>query len=940
MIMQMKKAALILCYCLSTLILYGQKGTVSGKIMESPKKPLAFSTIAVYTAADTTLLSYRLSNPDGDFKIPALPLNIRLRLLITFSGYEAYRKEFQLSTTQPSLHFDSIYLKRTHRQLDEIMIFAELPPVSIRKDTIEFNASAFKTLPNALVEDLLKKLPGVEVDRDGNIAVEGKAVNRITVDGKTFFGDDPKMATRNLPANVIDKVQVTDDKEEMMRRGDDNPNNVGKVINLTFKKGVKKGWFGKLYAGAGSKDLYTAGGIGNIYRDTLQLSILGYTNNINKAPFSFSELLQVGGFQRNRSNSANIRTNVWRMGTGTGISLDNVNFGGAQGIGGISISKGAGFNLNHSPNKKRSFFLQYFYNNLLINKRELATNADQFKNDTVINTSSKVTGPSDGNRHNVAAGFRLKPDSVTNILINAAYMDARGIDQRLTNIATTNNKIGKLSSGNIDQKNDNKIITYKHNVSFSRLSKVKKGRRFTIGHNFDFRDTETDNFSHSVNRFIYPVTLDTAIQQLRQERVPTTEMDIYFNYSEPVSKKITIRFAARYDFLKHQSQIETFNYNSNSKSYDLFNALLTNSLHRKNNQLSSTAGLEYRFKDLTITPGIRLQSQKIINDISKLPLPLQQKSVDLLPTFSLTYKTFNFNYDRSVILPGYNYLIAVADNSNPYYITLGNPNLVSSVRDQVSINMRKNILKKQLTYGFNSSIGFTKNDVVAFVTVDSKGVFTNLPVNQSGGRNLFVNYFINKQYKRSTKFNLSLNHSAFFSNQRSRLLYNYESSWQNGNTLGTRIGFNMNMNDKLELISFYGVNYNFMRYKNPVFKDINQVFHTFENELILRYPKHFIWETGFQYWIDPYTAPGFPQQPMVWNAAINYTMLKNERGVLKFEVSDLLDKYQNISVNTQRNIVTTSSNNVLGRYFLLSFTYNVQTIGEKKKVGGWRLLLF
>ncbi len=939
--MRANRIILLTIFSIITVLSFAQQGSLSGKIMGPQKEPLAYATVAVYKAADTVLLSYRLSSGDGNFKVPSLPLNIRLRVIVTHTGFIVSRTEFELTSAKPAVIFDSIMMTPSGKQLDEVVIFSELPPIVIKKDTIEFNASAFKTLPNAMVEDLLKKLPGVEVDRDGNISVEGKSVNRILVDGKTFFGDDPKMATRNLPANVIDKVQVTDDKEEMMRRGDDNPNNVGKVINLTFKKGVKKGWFGRVYAGGGNKELYNAGGIVNIYRDTLQLSVLAYANNINKAPFSFSELLSVGGFQRNRSNSTNSRTNVWRFnGLGTGISLDNVNFGGAQGVGGIMTSKGAGFNLNHAPNTKKSFYLQYFYNRGDTKKRELITNTDQFNKDTIINTNIRQAGPYYGNRHNVATGLRLKPDSVTNFLLNAAFMDANGEDQRLTNIITNNNRTGLLSTGNIDQKTDNHIYTYRHNLSLTRLSWKKKGRRFTIGHDLDRRNTQTDNYSNSQNHFIYPVLFDTAILQMRMERIPTTEMDIYFNYNEPLSKRITLRFATRYDYFKHNNTISTFNFNNASRTYDLFNALLTNSLHRKNNQFTTNAGIEYRWKDLTLTPGIKLQWQKIINDISNLPIPLEQQRANLLPTFGMTYKTWNLFYDRSVILPGYNYLIAVADNSNPYYVTLGNPDLVPPVRDQVNLNYRKNILKNLLTYGFFSNIGFIRNDVVAFITVDDKGIFTNMPVNQNGSRNGFINFYINKQYKRSTKFNFSLNSGVSFSNNRSRISYNYTSSWQNNNSLAARTGLSMNIKDRFEWNSNYSVSYNYYRYNISAFKNIDQVYHTFENELILRYPKHFIWEVNMQYYIDPVSAPGFTTTPQIWNAGINYAMMKNERGVLKFEVSDFLNNYRHVLRDVSRNSISTRSNNVLGRYFMLSFTYNIQTIGDKKKIGGWRLSLF
>ncbi len=252
------------------------QGTIKGKLVDSvSKQPLGFATITVFKAADTVIISYRLSTPEGEFKVPGLPFDLNCRVVISFSGYGVYRKEFTTSKDQPIIDVGTLYLSTDTKSLDEVLVIAERPPVVFKRDTIEFNASAFKTLPNALVEDLLKKLPGVMVDRDGNITVNGKPVNRMLVDGKTFFGDDPRMATRNLPANIIDKVQVTDDKEEMMRNGDDNPNNVGKVVNITLKKGIKKGWFGKLYAGGGTDKLYETGGIANIYRDTLQVSVLG-----------------------------------------------------------------------------------------------------------------------------------------------------------------------------------------------------------------------------------------------------------------------------------------------------------------------------------------------------------------------------------------------------------------------------------------------------------------------------------------------------------------------------------------------------------------------------------------------------------------------------------------------------------------------------------------
>lgn len=195
--------------------LSAQTLSINGIVVDSAtKKGLNLATIAVYDAKDTSIIKYRLSDTKGAFKVPSLPEGILLRLLITVAGYEPYRKEFILTSAIPSIDFGIVALKTSEKQLDEVVVFSEIPPVLFKKDTIEFNAASFKTLPTALVEDLLKKLPGVEVGDDGSIQVQGRPVTRILVDGKQFFGGNYKMATRNLPANLIDKVQVADDTEQ------------------------------------------------------------------------------------------------------------------------------------------------------------------------------------------------------------------------------------------------------------------------------------------------------------------------------------------------------------------------------------------------------------------------------------------------------------------------------------------------------------------------------------------------------------------------------------------------------------------------------------------------------------------------------------------------------------------------------------------------------
>ena len=936
----MKQISLTTIAIVFSLISFSQSGSVSGKVTDSSgQKIMPLATVTVFRAKDTTIVTYRLSNETGEFRIPGLPLDLPLRLMVTYSGFEAYRKDFILTASNNTKRFDSVVLVSTSKQLDEVMVFAERPPVVIKKDTIEFNASAFKTLPNALVEDLLKKLPGVQVDKDGNIAVNGKAVNRILVDGKTFFGDDPKMATRNLPANAIDKVQVVDDKEEMLRNGDDNINNVGKVINITLKKGVKKGWFGKMYAGAGTDDLYEAGGIANIYRDTLQFSVLGYVNNLNRPGFTFSELMQTGGMDRNSSLTGSRSLSIWNNPGGSSISINGVSFGGSQNYGGIATSRGAGFNMNHAPNTKRSFFVQYFYGGVNID-RLTQTTTDQYNSDTVINNKTILTGDVATQAHNIGTGLRLKPDSVTNILVNVNYTIGISDEDRLSDILSTHNKLGQLSMGDVDQNNKSKLYYYRHGMSITRLSKKKAGRRFSFSHNLDVNNRFNNNITESDIRFLYPTTFDSIAAQLRNERVPRTDASAVFNYSEPLNKKITVRFGARYEYSHLENNINTYKKNASTFKYDIPNTLLSSDFTRVSNRLLVMPGLEFKIKKWTVTPQVRAAFQHIDNDFASLAKPIEQKLNNVLPALSVVYKQLNFNYSRDISLPSYTYFLPVRDNTNPYFISKGNENLLPPERDNISLNYYFNDPKTN----FNASVylngGFVKHDIIQSIIVDDKGIQTSMPVNANGSSNFYWNFNLYKQYKNNQKFIWSWTVGGNYNYSRSRLLFNNNSSWQSNYSLNTRAGINLNWNDLVELNTSYSPGQNFTRYTNTRFTKLNIHNRYAESELIVRWPKHVIWETQATYTYNSGIPAGNPKEVTLWNAAVNFTFLKDETGVLKLSVFDILKKAQSIYSYANMNRITTTQNNILGQYFMATFTYNVRAAGVKKKIGGKERFFF
>jgi hypothetical protein len=929
----MKKTILFIAAIFFFSIASWSQGILKGKITDSvTTKPLGFATVTVFKAADTAIITYRLSTPDGDFRVPGIPLAVNCRVVISYSGYSIFRKEFTITASQTTLDIGSVSLPPDAKTLDEILVYAERPPVIMKKDTIEFNASAFKTLPNALVEDLLKKLPGVMVDKEGNIVVNGKPVNRILVDGKTFFGDDPKMATRNLPANVIDKVQVTDDKEELMRNGDDNLNNVGKVINITLKKGVKKGWFGKIYAGGGTGELYEAGGIANVYRDTLQVSVLGYMNNLNRTGFSYSELMSAGGFDRIRSNSASNNTSVWNNPGGSGISINGINFGGAQNSGGISTSNGVGFNINHAPNKKQSLYLQYFHGN--VNSDRLTnTNLGQYNGDTIISTKTRLTGDFITHTHNFGAGARLKPDSLTNILINVSYLIGLQDEDRFSDIIGNNNKTGDLSNGNVTQFNNANTYYYRHNMSITHLSKTKKGRRYTLNQNLDINNRYNDYMSESYISYYLPSAYDSLYSQLRKERIPRTDLATTFNFSEPLNKHFTIRLGARHEFSKLNNGVSTYNSSIGGK-YDVFNTLLSSDFRRISNRGFLGLGLEYKWKDLTITPQVRVLGQHVNNKLISTNTFIKQDQFSVLPIFTIVYKQLSIGYNRGINLPGFNALNPVIDLSNPYFIVRGNPDLLSSKKDNINLNYYFNDAKRYINVGGWMEAGSTRNDIIQSITVDDKGVQTSVPINANGSRNYSMNWNVNKQYKNKQNRIFMWNTGNWMGMNKSKLVFNGIETWQTTFNYNHWFGIGLNLNDKFEWNMNYSFGKNFTKYTSSYFKELKVSQYDWGNEFVLRWPKHIIWETQISYAYNGSIPKGYPRETIRWNGALNLTMLKNEAGVLKLAVNDILDRNQSIWVNANRNTITTTENNILGRYFLATFSYNVRPAGVKRRIGG------
>jgi hypothetical protein len=915
----MKRTLLAIALFLFAHAAFAQKGSITGVLLDSTnrKTTLNYATVSIFKEADTILTNYKLSDDKGLFKITNLEVGVKYRLVINAWMYNILRKEIMISDAEPNLNLGNILLSEKTNTLNEVVILSERPPVIVRKDTIEFNAESFKTLPTAVVEDLLRKLPGVTIAADGVIQVNGKPVSRILVDGKEFFGGDQQMATKNLPSNIIDKVSISNDSEATRRDPDLIAGNTPQVINLKLKKAIKKGAFGKLYAGMGLDERFEAGGIMNFFRDTTQVSILGYGNNINKAGFSIGDVSRIGGFSRSGINSIN--TN------GDSYTLNGVGFGGASS--GIQKSAGSGANFNTITKKGIKINGKYFFG-FVDNLTEQFTSNDQNLGNDKLYTLANNDKRNRGSNHNFGARLDWKIDSLTNFTFEPTVTLnlLKNLDQEVADSKNGNNQLVNTSINNTNYRGDNS--DYSLLMSLWKDSK-KVGRSFNTSISITRRDNLIDNFNNSIINFFDPIRTST-FDQLRDNNIRNFGVSFTANYTEPISKTLSLRFILNGNYLDNENALYTFYKNPINQAYDVAVPTLSQTIQQSGYKANGRFNLRWKVnKDLTIQPGLVLNTIDLENGFSSSP-SFRQNFQFIAGSLNINYKAYSFSYTPSFREPSVSYLQPVANNTNPLLVQLGNPNLLPSRSHQMNLNLYKYDTKSNLSYNINANGSF-QNDAVIMERTILGGVQTNRPINADGILQFHNNASINKDFKTAKRqftigggYYLNFNRNVVSVNGNTSYAYIYQGA--------PRINARINLNDKFELGQSYSLNFNKSTYENSFYRDISFFTHNSETELIVRLPKKMVWETTFRYMQTTQEIGGISNNQKMWNAALTFLFMKNDRAQLKFTVNDILNQNFRRYIYITENAVRDFQTNNLGRHALVTLTYNIQNFGQK--VGG------
>ncbi|VXB04713.1 conserved exported hypothetical protein [Flavobacterium sp. 9AF] len=551
--------------------------SVSGKLVdENLKFPLESATVYFSKVSDSSVVDYTISDKNGNFNFKIKGLNFPVVLKISYNGYLDFKKAF--SVIDKDIDLGTIALKENVSSLKEVVVKSEIPPISVKSDTLEFNASSFKVAPDANVEKLLKQLPGVEVDTDGKITVNGKEVNNILVNGKPFFGKDGKIATQNLPADMIDKVQVTDTKTKKEELSGQAASDNTSTINLTIQEDKNKGLFGKATAGYGTKDRYESSVLFNYFKDTQKISVLGSSNNINSVGFSMDEIFDNMGGGRNQSMYVN---------SNGSFGINGMRFGGNSGI---TKSNMIGVHFSDEwMNKKTNPNASYYFSNAISENRN-RTNRTNLLPTGNTSTNSESNSKTDNTGHAINVDFEIKIDSTTTLYFSPSLSKNRTLDyydSRATSFDASNDLLNENNTNNAQEINRN---SFTNNLNLYKKLK-RKGRGISFTMNNDNSDNEV-NLNTKTNTLFYQSgnPNDSRNQnQLDKDRKEVLEFSL--GYSEPISDSLKLTFETSFKTEKSINNKETFDFNSFTNKYSDFNPLLSNDIIAKKNIFNGTIGI-------------------------------------------------------------------------------------------------------------------------------------------------------------------------------------------------------------------------------------------------------------------------------------------------------------------------------------------------------------
>ncbi|CAG4994611.1 hypothetical protein DYBT9275_01429 [Dyadobacter sp. CECT 9275] len=940
----MKKILLLLSCCLLVLSANAQTGgrfTLKGTMADTAGVGLPEATVMLLAPKDSSLVNFGRTGKDGSFEFKNLK-RLPYILKVTYVGYVPFQHNVTPAEGDVT-DLGKFGMKYLNQELYAVVIKAARAPLSIRGDTVEYDPRSFKVPPGATVEDLLRRLPGMQVEQDGTIKAQGETVKRVTVDGKRFFGDDTKAATKNLPAEAIAKVQVFNDKTEQSRITGVEDGKREKTVNLELKDSHKKGGFGKASVGAGSDNRLEGKINYNRFNEKNQFSVIGLGNNTNSGGMSWDDYQDFKGSQSfNWGDDGD-----FGFGGGRYIS-----FGGDNDEESLTIQAGRGgqnkgFNKNWAgganynyDDKKTKFNTSYYYNqtnqtlDAIVNQRNFLSNLTYNTVDT--NRRANFNG-----NHRGSLRFEKTIDSVNTLIVLSNMRIGNGTTDytndrryfREENVLSNKTNVKNFSDFNSFAIGNTAIFRHKFK---------EKGKNFAASFAYNINNSNGIINQQSVNQFFNPMETEPDsvlnVNQRNDTKSLRNQIKSSLLYIEPLSKKFFLE--SFYNFSLKSDEV-TREVNDRGEGIDVPNLSLTRYYNNKStfNRIGTT--LRYSHNGLNISAGVGAQQ---IHMDGKFAVTkdddysfVDRKYNNVVPNVSMSYdlkknRYLYGGYRMSVNEPSISDLQPIVDNSNPLFIRVGNPNLKPSVSQSADIGYNMFNPGNFMQVYFGANYQYFRNQVIYNQIVDENLVTTTTPTNISGG-NMF-SFYSNYGFPIvKTKSNLTLNASYNLNNNLTNINNVLNKTQTNGYNFGLRTDFTPS--DKFTI--YANAYWNISDTKYSISEGQNQkiVNGNYSAELNYKLPKDIYFQSRFNYNTYTNDRVGFNQSMPILNVSFYKAVLKSKKGEIRLSAFDLFNKNRGISQYASQNFVSQEQVRTLARYFMLSFTYNMRGVTHSVRRKGY-----
>ena len=891
-------------------------------------QPVEFTTVRLFNAKTNQLVQGGLTNKYGNIELKEVKPGIYY-LLFSFTGYNNKRLPINEALfRQGNINLGKVKLGVANLTLGEVTVTGKLPELVVKEDTMEYNAAAFKTPEGAVVEDLLKRLPGIQVDADGKITTaSGKQINKVRVNGKDFFVDDPKMATKNLTAEMIDKVQVIDKKSDLaILTGvdDDDPET---IINLTVKKGMMKGWMGNLTGGAGQifdnknneDPRYTSSSMLNRFTDSEQYSFVANSNNTNE-------------------RASTDRGNNVRAGRGGGS--------GSSGNG-ITSSSLIGFNMakDVNSNLKVGGSVSYNYGDNYINSNSFRKNI--FTDSVSYRRSNSI---SRNFSHNLSAAAKVEyeMDSLTTFIFTPTFNYNTSLSH--------NSSYQKTMAGDIDSTAVNQSTSASSlnsngtnlgmQLDFSRKLSAK-GRRLSFSGSFNVNNSTGTGTNNSSNTFfLAPDKNSVYNQQLNN----TANRNLRMTYVEPIGKNYFLNFLYNVQFNNTTNERETYDFDPATGTFSDLDPKYSRSsfVHTVSQSIRSyfrSVHTKYTYNiGMTIAPNYS-NNKGYVKDWfgagrDSVYNASARHTINYSPQLEFTYRISNdklmrkylrFRYNGRSEQPTVSQLDPTQNVSNPLNIRSGNPDLLPSFNNNFSLEYNSN--NRTLQQSFSTSVTGTiiQNSIVNYTTYESgTGVQYTKPINENGTWNTQADVLFASPLDEKMHFNLNCQVDGGYSNLVGYTQVQKQSQRNITRTATFAPSLALSYKNDWFYNQFRGkYNYSASTYSMQGIPSQRSSTCNVMYNTQFTFPWSLSLSSDITYTATYGLSTGYNQSQVIWNAQLSKSFLANKSALVRLQLNDILRQKLNISRNVTTTSITDTQYTALTSYYMLAFTYRFNNVGGK-----------